>query len=226
MNLALFDLDYTLLDGDSDYAWGVFLAEEGLVDGDAHRCRNDFFWDAYKAGALNIDDYLTFALSAIAGKTPAELAPLHARYMATKIEPMITKAAENLIAQHRHDECIIVTATNAFVTAPIAARFGVAHLIACDVELKDGRYTGRPEGVPSFGAGKVTRVEAWLAARGKSRADYAATYFYSDSRNDLPLLEWATHPVAVNPDDTLRAHASLRGWPMLRITRSPAGVGA
>lgn len=225
MNLALFDLDYTLLDGDSDYSWGAFLADEGLVDPVAHRNRNNFFWEAYKAGSLDIQEYLTFALAPIAGKTPQELAPLHARYMKAKIEPMITDAALKLVHQHRNDLCAIVTATNAFVTAPIAARFGVPHLIACDVEITAGRYTGKPHGVPSFGAGKVARVEAWLAAMGKTRNDFAASYFYSDSRNDLPLLEWVSHPVAVNPDHTLRARADAQGWPVMQISRS-AGVSA
>ena len=218
MNLALFDLDYTLLDGDSDYSWGQFLGEEGLVDAIAHRRQNDAFWDAYKAGTLNIDDYLAFALTAIKGKTPAELAPLHTRYMKTKIEPMISKASITLLENHRDDLCCIVTATNAFVTRPIAARFGVAHLIACEVEMVGGRYTGKPQGLPSFKEGKVTRVESWLAGMAKSRSDFEKCYFYSDSQNDLPLLKWATHPVAVNPDAILLAHATQHGWPTMTIS--------
>ena len=221
MNLALFDLDYTLLTGDSDHAWGEFLVEEGVVDGAEYKRKNDFFWSQYKAGTLDIREYLAFTLASIAGKSAAELAPLHQRYMANKIEPMIGPKALALLANHADDLCAIVTATNAFITAPIAARFGVRHLIACNVEMIDGRYTGQPIGEPSFRDGKVTRVNQWLDAMGvagtmgKKLSDFDRSYFYSDSHNDLALMEAVSDPVAVNPDDSLRAHAQANGWPII-----------
>ena len=215
MNLALFDLDYTLLTGDSDHAWGEFLVEEGVVDGVEYAQKNDFFWTQYKSGTLDIREYLAFTLASIAGKSAAELQPLHQRYMTKKIEPMVGPKALALLAAHAGDLCAIVTATNAFITAPIAARFGVAHLIACDVEMVNGRYTGRPTGEPSFREGKVRRVNAWVNAMGKNLHDFERSYFYSDSHNDLALMEAVSHPVAVNPDDSLNAHAVARGWPIV-----------
>ena len=215
MNLALFDLDYTLLTGDSDHAWGEFLVEEGVVDGKEYARKNDFYWQQYKAGTLDIREYLAFTLASISGKSDAELKPLHQRYMASKIEPMIGQRALALLENHATDICAVVTATNAFITAPIAARFGVPHLIACDVEMIDGRYTGRPMGEPSFRDGKVTRVKQWLEAMGKKLADFDRSFFYSDSHNDLALLEVVSDPIAVNPDDSLRAHAVARGWPII-----------
>ena len=215
MNLALFDLDYTLLTGDSDHAWGEFLVEEGVVDGAEYKRKNDFFWTQYKSGTLDIREYLAFTLASIAGKSAAELQPLHQRYMTKKIEPMVGPKALALLAAHANDLCAIVTATNAFITAPIAARFGVAHLIACDVEMVNGRYTGRPTGEPSFRDGKVRRVNAWVNAMGKNLHDFERSYFYSDSHNDLALMEAVSHPVAVNPDDSLNAHAVARGWPIV-----------
>jgi HAD superfamily hydrolase (TIGR01490 family) len=216
-SLALFDLDYTLLSGDSDHAWGEFLAEVGVVDGQSYRRQNDAFWAEYKAGTLDINAYLRFALQPIAGKTDADLASLHNQFMQLKVEPMITSAALALVEKHRTDLCAIVTATNAFVTRPIAARFGIEHLIACDVEVVDGRYTGNPTGLPSFREGKVTRVEQWLATLGHSMQDFESSWFYSDSLNDLPLLRRVTHPVAVNPDATLRQFATEAGWPILDL---------
>ena len=215
MNLALFDLDYTLLTGDSDHAWGEFLVEEGVVDGAEYARKNDFYWQQYKAGTLDIREYLAFTLASIAGKSTTELMPLHQRYMAKKIEPMVGQKALAIRKNHAADLCAIVTATNAFITAPIAARFGVPHLIACDVEIVDGRYTGRTVGEPSFRDGKVTRVKQWLDAMGKQLPDFERSYFYSDSHNDLALMEAVTHPVAVNPDDSLRAHAQAQGWPII-----------
>ena len=217
MNLALFDLDYTLLNGDSDHAWGQFLVDVGLVDGEIFKKKNDAFWAQYKAGTLNVHEYLAFALAMLKGKTPAELKPLHDRYMKEKIEPMVTATALALVAKHNDDLCAVVTATNSFITTPVAARFGVAHLIACDAEIADGRYTGNVSGTPSFREGKVTRVEQWLATMGKKMSDFERSYFYSDSLNDLPLLNVVTDPVAVNPDATLREHALTQGWPILAL---------
>ena len=217
MNLALFDLDYTLLNGDSDYAWGQFLVEEGVVDGVEFKRKNDGFWAQYKAGTLNIVEYLEFALTPLAGKSQAEMKPLHDKYLAQKIDPMISKAAMDLVDQHRNDLCAIVTATNSFVTTPIAGRFGIDRLIGCDVEIVDGRYTGKPVGLPSFREGKIARVEQWLASMGKKIADFDRSYFYSDSLNDLPMLKIVSHPVAVNPDATLRSHAERHGWPIVQL---------
>ncbi len=215
MKLALFDLDYTLLTGDSDHAWGQFLVEEGLVNGAEYARRNDYYWGQYKAGTLDIREYLAFTLASIAGKSTTELAPLHQRYMTKKIEPMIGAKALAMLANHTNDLCAIVTATNAFITAPIAQRFGVAHLIACNVELVDGRYTGLPIGEPSFRDGKVRRVHEWLATMDRAIGDFERSYFYSDSHNDLALMEAVSDPVAVNPDDSLRSHAEKNGWPIV-----------
>jgi HAD superfamily hydrolase (TIGR01490 family) len=216
--LALFDLDHTLLNGDSDYSWGQFLVARGIRDGEEYGRRNDAFWAQYKAGTLDIDAYLRFALEPIAGKTVAEMKPLHDDYMNSMIRPMISDAAHAMVARHRDDLCAIVTATNTFVTAPIAKVFGVETLIGCEVEIVDGKYTGAPMGVPSFREGKIKRVEMWLADMGKSLQHFDETWFYSDSLNDLPLLERVTHPVAVNPDATLRAHAEKNGWPIHMTT--------
>ncbi len=224
MNLALFDLDHTLLNGDSDYAWGEFLVASGVVDGKYYKQRNDAFWQQYKAGTLNISEFLEFALAPLAGRPLTQLNEWHARYMQTRVEPMITPEALELVEKHRGDLCAVVTATNAFVTAPIAARFGVPHLIACEAEMVDGRYTGKPTGVPSFREGKITRVKQWLAGMGRKLEDFERSYFYSDSQNDLPLLLAVSHPVAVDPDDTLRAVAEERGWPTLSL--KPAGAMA
>ncbi len=219
MNLALFDLDYTLLAGDSDHAWGEFLVRAGLMDGTEFRRRNDAFWTQYKAGILKIEEYLEFALSFIAGKTVAEVAPLHARYVEEAVKPMIREPALELVRRHAGDLTCIVTATNEFLTAPAPALFGVDHLIACQVEIHDGRYTGRSHGVPSMGRGKITRVEQWLEGRGQSLASFERVYFYSDSLNDLPLLEAVSHPVAVNPDAVLREHARTQGWPIIDLLK-------
>ena len=219
MNLALFDLDYTLLAGDSDHAWGEFLVRAGLIDGLDFKRRNDAFWAQYKAGILKIDEYLTFALSFIAGKSVEEMAPLHARYIEEAVKPMVRQPALDLVKRHEGDLTCIVTATNEFLTSPAPALFGVDHLIACQVEINEGRYTGRSFGVPSMGKGKITRVEQWLETRGQSFASFDKVFFYSDSLNDLPLLEAVSHPVAVNPDAVLREHARTQGWPILDLLK-------
>ncbi|MFM7294332.1 MAG: HAD family hydrolase [Burkholderiales bacterium] len=216
-SLALFDLDHTLLSGDSDHAWGHFLVEQGIVQGDEHRQRNEAFWQQYKDGTLDINAYLQFALAPIAGKSDPELAGLRTTFMQDKIEPMISAAALRLLDKHAGELRAIVTATNAFVTKPIAQRFGVDHLIACEVEMVAGRYTGNPVGVPSFREGKVARVDAWLASMELCIEDFETSWFYSDSLNDLPLLKRVNHPVAVNPDPTLRRFALEQGWPVLDL---------
>jgi HAD superfamily hydrolase (TIGR01490 family) len=219
MNLALFDLDNTLLAGDSDYEWGRFLIDRGVVDRDFYESRNRDFYEQYKAGSLDIHEFLAFALEPLARHTPAELARWHGEFMAERILPLIGQPARDLVARHaaQGDLLAIVTATNAFVTAPIARELGVPHLIATEPEEVDGRYTGRPRGTPCFQAGKVVRLEEWLAARDASLASFAESWFYSDSANDLPLLERVTRPVAVDPDARLAAVAARRGWPVVSL---------
>jgi HAD superfamily hydrolase (TIGR01490 family) len=216
VTLAIFDLDNTLLGGDSDNLWGQFVCERGLVDGEDFAARNDQFYADYKAGSLDIDAYLRFALSTLAGHSPAELEAWHRDFMASKIEPILLPKAEQLLASHRQQghELLIITATNEFITRPIAEFLGVEQLIACEGEIVDGRYTGEPRGVPSYHSGKVTRLNMWLAKRDIS---LAGAFFYSDSHNDLPLLEIVDHPVAVDPDDILRARAVEEGWPVISL---------
>jgi len=216
VTLAIFDLDNTLIGGDSDHLWGQFVCEQRLVDSDDFGARADQFYADYAAGTLDIDAYLRFALSPLAGRPPEQIAEWHRRFMESKIRPILLPAASALIDSHRQQghELLIVTATNRYVTAPIARELGVEHLIACDGEIVDGRYTGEPAGVPSFQAGKVTRVRQWLQGR---RETLAGAWFYSDSHNDLALLELVDHPVAVDPDDTLRAVALERGWPVISL---------
>ena len=219
MNLALFDIDNTLLSIDSDHAWGHFLVSQGVVDGPVYDRANDYFYSQYKAGALNIFEYLEFALQPLAAHPRAQLDEWHEKFMATVIRPAITQSARDLVAGHlaAGDVCCCVTATNAFVTEPIAREFGVPHLIAIDLEKHEGRFTGKPRGIPSFQEGKIVRVEAWLQTMDQRISDYPKSYFYSDSRNDLPLLERVSDPVAVNPDPVLLARAQERGWPVIDL---------
>lgn len=216
VTLAIFDLDNTLLGGDSDNLWGQFVCERGLVDGEDFAARNDQFYADYKAGSLDIDAYLRFALSTLVGHSRAELEAWHRDFMASKIEPILLPKAEQLLASHRQQghELLIITATNEFITRPIAEFLGVEQLIACEGEIVDGRYTGEPRGVPSYHSGKVTRLNMWLAKR---EISLAGAFFYSDSHNDLPLLEIVDHPVAVDPDDRLRARALEAGWPIISL---------
>lgn len=216
MPLAIFDLDNTLLRGDSDYAWGEFLIEQGLVDGEAYRRENERYYAEYRAGTLDILEFLAFALKPLAQHDLATLEAWRARYLREKVAPMITDEARALVERHRAagDTLVVITATNRFVTAPIARMFGIEHLIATEPELRNGRYTGRVAGVPCFREGKVVRLEEWMARHGQT---LAGSWFYSDSHNDLPLLERVTHPVAVNPDEPLRREAERRGWPILTL---------
>jgi len=215
--LALFDLDNTLLAGDSDYEWAQFLIEEGVLERTAYEARNQEFYDQYKAGTLDIYEFLDFQLRPLAEYPRAQLHAWHRTFMQRKILPVITEAARGLVARHRADTCAIVTATNSFVTAPIAREFGIEFLIATVPEEIAGRYTGKVSGIPSFREGKVTRLDAWLASRGTPLGSFEESWFYSDSANDLPLLERVSHPVAVDPDPRLAAHAAERGWPVLRL---------
>ncbi|MDW8468974.1 MAG: HAD family hydrolase [Burkholderiales bacterium] len=219
MRLALFDLDHTLLAGDSDYEWGQFLVDRGVLAREEYEAQNAAFYAQYKAGTLDIHEFLGFALRPLADHSDADLARWHDEFMAERIRPMISARARALVREHLDagDLCAIVTATNRFVTAPIAREFGVPHLVATEPERANGRYTGRVAGTPCFREGKVRRVEEWLAARGRTLADFAESAFYSDSHNDLPLLERVTRPVAVDPDPRLAAVARARGWPVISL---------
>lgn len=219
MKLALFDLDNTLLAGDSDYEWGQFLVDRGVLDRASYEAQNAAYFEQYKAGTLDIHEYLGFALRPLAAHAPADLARWHEEFMRTRIEPMIGEAARSLVREHlaRGDLCAIVTATNSFVTAPIARAFGIVHLIATEPESHGGRFTGRVSGTACFREGKIARVDAWLAAQGRPLAQFEQSTFYSDSHNDLPLLERVSRPVAVDPDAPLAAEAARRGWPIISL---------
>lgn len=214
--LAIFDLDHTLLAGDSDYLWGRFLVEKGLVDGTYYERENRRFYDEYREGTLDIHEFLHFALKPLAAYDVAQLERLHQQYMEEKIRPIITTEARALLERHRTQghTLLIITATNRFITAPIAEALGVPNLLATEPEYQGGRYTGRVSGIPCFRNGKVQRLELWLKEKGLNLAN---SWFYSDSHNDLPLLELVTQPVAVNPDETLEAHALAKQWPILRF---------
>lgn len=218
-NLALFDLDNTLLAGDSDYNWSLFLIGEGLLDAKTHHDRNEQFYQDYKNGNLDIVAFLKFQLQPLAQHPKKFLDELHLKYMEKVIRPMMTQKAQALVDQHKAagDLCVVITATNSFVTKPIATAYGIEHLIGTDPEMVNGEYTGGVSGVPSFQEGKVTRINAWLAERGKKLADFEKSYFYSDSHNDLPLMKLVTNPVAVDPDEKLTAFAKVQNWPRISL---------
>ena len=221
--LALFDLDHTLLPIDSDYAWGEFTQEIGWTDPVVFHARNNEFYEHYKAGTLDVHAYVRFATQALRMRTPAEARAAHDRFMQSVIAPAIRAEALALVRSHQDagEQVVIVTATNEFVTGPIARAFGVRELIAVELERgPDGWITGEIRGVPSMREGKVARVAQWLEGRGLGWDDVEAT-FYSDSMNDLPLLEAVDHPVATNPDDRLRAIADQRGWRILDLFKHP-----
>ena len=219
MKLALFDLDNTLLAGDSDFEWAQFLISRGVLDREVHEARNREFYEQYKAGTLDIHAFLDFQLKPLGRHSRAQLETWHREYMAERILPMITEKARALVKKHQGDADLlaIITATNRFVTAPIAREFGIENLIATEVEEIDGRFTGRGTGVPCFKEHKITRLEMWLADRRLLWEDIAESWFYSDSLNDIPLLAKVSHAVAVDPDDTLRAHAAAVGWPVISL---------
>ena len=221
MRLALFDLDNTLLAGDSDYEWGQFLVDRGVLERHAYEAQNRAYYEQYVAGTLDIHEYLGFALRPLAEHSPADLARWHGEFMASRILPMVGAPALALVRRHLEggDLCAIITATNSFVTAPIARHFGIAHLIATEPEARDGRFTGRVAGTPCFREGKVRRLEEWLAAQGLALARFAESSFYSDSHNDLPLLEKVSRPVAVDPDEALALEARRRGWERISLRR-------
>jgi HAD superfamily hydrolase (TIGR01490 family) len=220
MNLALFDLDHTLIPIDSDHEWGEFLVRTGAVDGAAFTRRNDEFFIQYQAGTLDPVVYLEFALGTLAGFPRARLDQMHAQFMEEVIEPALRPAARALLQQHQDngDLVAIVTATNRFVTEPIASALGVEHLIAAlPQQDAHGEITGQLLGTPTHGAGKVSHTHAWLATMGKTLGDFERSHFYSDSHNDLPLMSVVTDPVATNPNAVLTAHATRHGWPILHL---------
>ena len=220
MNLALFDLDHTLLPLDSDYEWGQFLARIGAVDPDAFEKHNAEFFAQYQAGVLDPVAYLKFALGTLAQFPRKQLDEWHQQFMLEVIQPAILPAASALVDQHLDagDLVAISTATNRFVTEPIAKAFGVVHLVAAEPELSPtGEITGNLVGTPTYGAGKVIHTNQWLANMGKSLGSFERSHFYSDSQNDIPLLSLVTHPVATNPNAKLTAHAQAHGWPILQL---------
>lgn len=221
MNLALFDLDNTLLSGDSDFEWAQFLISKGVVDRELQEARNIEFYEQYKAGTLDIYEFLNFQLAPLTRHSRAELDAWHGEYMARHIRPIIGEKARALVCQHLHqgDLCAIVTATNCFVTGPIAREFGIPHLIAttATVDAQKGTFSGGPRGTPAFREGKIARVEAWLESLGLFWGSFKDSYFYSDSHNDLPLMGKVNIPVAVDPDDKLRQHSSEMGWKIISL---------
>ncbi|MFU8838094.1 MAG: HAD family hydrolase [Thiohalomonadaceae bacterium] len=216
MSLAIFDLDNTLLGGDSDYLWGRFLVEQGIVDAAHYEGENQRFYDEYKSGQLDIHEFLRFSLKPLSEHDLPRLQDWHRQFMAEKIQPIILPKARELLAKHRDngDYLLIITATNRFVTGPIAEALGVDAMLATEPAMANGRYTGEVEGVPCFQQGKVTRLNDWLTQTGQH---LEGSWFYSDSHNDLPLLERVSHPVAVDADATLSDHARLKGWPEISL---------
>jgi HAD superfamily hydrolase (TIGR01490 family) len=219
MDLALFDLDNTLIAGDSDFEWAQFLIGKGILDRALYEARNIEFYEQYKAGTLDIDVFLDFQLQPLSRFPRAELETWQREFLSRHIVPLIGARARALVREHLDGGalCAIVTATNSFVTGPIVREFGIAHLIATIPAQDNGQFTGQPRGIPSFREGKIIRVEAWLEAMGLWWSSFERSWFYSDSLNDLPLLSRVSHPVVVDPDPTLRAHAAAAGWPILSL---------
>jgi HAD superfamily hydrolase (TIGR01490 family) len=217
MRLALFDLDNTLLAGDSDFQWAQFLIDKGVLDREVYEARNQQFYEHYKAGTLDIHEFLDFQLKPLSRHPRKVLDEWHREYMRTRILPIITQKSRDLVASHRDDARVIVTATNSFVTAPIAREFGIEHLVATEPEQRNGEFTGGVSDVPCFREGKVVRVQTWLAEHGLNWGSFRETWFYSDSLNDLPLLSQVSNPVAVDPDETLKEAALENGWMIISL---------
>jgi HAD superfamily hydrolase (TIGR01490 family) len=219
MYLALFDLDNTLLSGDSDFEWAQFLIDKGLLDKTEQKARNLRFYQQYKAGTLDIREFLAFQLAPLARHSSADLVAWREDYLAQRIRPIMSAPARERVREHLEADhlCALVTATNSFITGPIAREFGIPHLLATIPACKQGAFTGQFRGVPSFQKGKVIRVEAWLESMGLWWSDFDASWFYSDSHNDLPLLEKVSHPVAVDPDRILRGVAQKRSWDIISL---------
>jgi HAD superfamily hydrolase (TIGR01490 family) len=218
MKLALFDLDNTLLAGDSDFEWAQFLIEQGVLDREVYEARNLEFYEQYKEGTLDIHKFLDFQLKPLARHSRTVLDAWHREFMEHRIRPIIRDSARALVERHAGDLRVLITATNSFVTAPIAREFGIEHLIATEPAHVDGEFTGEVTDIPCFREGKVQRLDEWLARRGATLESFDESWFYSDSLNDLPLLERVTHPVAVDPDATLRAHAEAMAWPVISLS--------
>jgi len=216
VGIALFDLDNTLIAGDSDYLWGCFLVEQGIVDGERYEQANRRFYDLYKLGKLDIYEFLDFQLQPLAQHGMDTLQHWRTQYIQEKITPILLPRAHALLDRHRQqgDTLVIITATNRFITGPIAALYGIEHLLATEPEISDGRYTGKVAGTPCFQHGKVMRLQGWLAEHGET---LDGSWFYSDSHNDLPLLGAVAHPVAVDPDEILLQHAGKHGWPVISL---------
>ena len=216
MALAIFDLDHTLLSGDSDHSWGQYLVDRKLVDPEENKRRNDYFYEQYKAGTLDIHEFLAFALKPLTEHPLEMMLTEREQFLKERIEPLISQKSRDLIQKHKDqgDALLIITATNGFVTHPIAELLGIDDIIAPEPEFVDGAYTGGIVGIPSFQHGKVTRLNSWLE---EQQLTLEGSYFYSDSHNDLPLLEIVDNPVAVDPDDTLKAKAEQQGWPIISL---------
>lgn len=216
MALALFDLDNTLLSGDSDYEWGQFLIGKNLVDAKAYELANDRFYEDYKQGTLDIYEFCAFTFKFLSTQSMSTLKALHLEFMQEKITPLMGDAAKSLVKKHqkRGDTLVVITATNSFITRPIADAFGIPHLIATEAKIVNGKYTTEVEGIPSFQEGKVSRLGEWLKTNDENMDN---SVFYSDSHNDLPLLKLATTPVAVDPDEQLSAIAKQRGWQIITL---------
>jgi len=216
LSLAIFDLDNTLIAGDSDYLWGEFLIEQSIVDRKSFKQSNDAFYDDYCRGELDIVAYQRFALTPLSKFSMVELNELHNEFMRMKIYPLMLTKAQTLIEKHRlaGDTLLIITATNRFVTGPIAKALNIDTLLATEGEIVDGRYTGEPTGTPCFAEGKVTRLREWLITTNNTLDN---AFFYSDSHNDLPLLKLVDNPVAVDPDPTLSDTATDAGWPIISL---------
>ena len=214
MSLAIFDLDNTLIGGDSDFLWGEFIGEEGTVDASAYRKKNEYFYQQYDLGILDIYAWLEFCLEPLTRYSMTELQEFHHRFMIQKIEPILLDKAQNCINQHkeRGDTVLVMTASTSFVTAPIVKKYGINHLLATEPEIKEGRYTGGVSGIPCFQAGKIDKLMPWLQ---KNEETLTGSTFYSDSHNDLPLLELVDNPVAVNADKILTKIAEKKGWEIL-----------
>ncbi len=219
MELVLFDLDNTLLAGDSDFEWAQFLISKGVLDKEVYEARNQQFYDQYKAGTLDIFEFLDFQLKPLARHSRAQLDAWHREFMDTRVRPMMTAKSQALVRERLATGAVvaIVTATNSFVTGPIARAFGIPHLVATIPAQENGAFTGQPRGTPAFKAGKIERVEAWLESLGLCWESFSRSRFYSDSHNDLPLMGKVSDPIAVDPDDTLRAHAGAHGWPVISL---------
>ena len=219
MKLALFDLDNTLLPIDSDHGWSQFLIDTGVLDRQSFESRNNEFYEQYKAGILNIYEFLDFQLQPLKNHSRQQLDQWHSQFMDQVIRPNIKQSALDLVSKHRAagEICMVITATNRFITEPIVREFGITELIATEPEIINGEFTGKVCGEPSFRDGKVTRIAEWMGKRGETWDSFEQITFYSDSINDLPLLEKATHPVAANPDEKLLGIAQARNWPVLEL---------